>query len=116
MKLLLDEQISPRVAERLNELGVDALAAAADPSLAGSADRRIFAAAQTAGRVFVTYDKRDFYREIRDHAARGADHHGLIVVSVKRLPPGHVGRVARALASFVKSSDHQPSFVAWIPR
>lgn len=51
MKVLLDEQISGKVAERLRDRGHDVIATTAAPSLRGFSDPDLFEAAQRQGRA-----------------------------------------------------------------
>lgn len=59
MKLLLDEQISGKVAERLRKQGREVVAATADATLRGLSDPDLFDIAQHQKRAIVTYDRRD---------------------------------------------------------
>ena len=68
MKLLLDEQISGKVAERLRDRGHDVDAVTDDPSLRGLSDPDLFEVAQQQGRAFVTYNRADFEPIIREYA------------------------------------------------
>ena len=76
MKLLLDEQISGKVAERLRDRGHDVTAATDDPSLRGLKDPELFEVAQEEGRVLVTYNRVDFEPIIREYARMDREHHG----------------------------------------
>ena len=60
VKLLLDEQISGRVAERLRTQGHDVIATAALPEMRGLSDPDLFEAAQEQERAIVTYNRADF--------------------------------------------------------
>jgi predicted nuclease of predicted toxin-antitoxin system len=55
VKLLLDEQVSGKVADRLWDLGHDAIAAAAETSLRGLPDWDLFEIAQAQRRAIVTF-------------------------------------------------------------
>lgn len=114
MKLLLDEQISGRVAERLRAQGRDAIATTADPALRGLSDPDLFALAQHQGRAVVTYNRADFEPIVRDHVAAGREHHGLVIVHPTRFPSSQVERLARALAAQIDALPPGGSFVYWL--
>lgn len=65
MRLLLDEQISGKVAERLRDRGHHVTAATDDPSRRGLSDPDLFEMAQQQDRVLVTYNRVDFEPIIR---------------------------------------------------
>jgi len=97
VKLLLDEQISGKVVERLRKQGYDVVAATADSTLRGLSDPDLFDAAQQQERVVVTYNRSDFEAIVRDYAAAGRDHHGLVIVHPVRFPSWEFARLAKAL-------------------
>ncbi|HMI80245.1 MAG TPA: DUF5615 family PIN-like protein [Solirubrobacterales bacterium] len=72
VKLLLDEQISGKVAERLRDRGHDVTAATDDPSLRGLRDPDLFEVAQQQDRALVTYNRVDFEPIIREYASSGS--------------------------------------------
>ncbi len=112
MKLLLDEQISGKVADRLHKLGLDVVAATVDPALRGLSDPDLFAAAQQQGRAVVTYNRSDFDAIVRDYAAADREHHGLIIVHPIRFPNSEFARLAKALAA--QSLPSGGSFIVWL--
>lgn len=114
MKLLLDEQISGKVAERLRERGHDALAVTADPALRGLSDPDLFEVAQRQKRAVVTYNRADFEAIIREYAAANREHHGLVIVHPVRFPSQEFSRLAKALASFADTFPPGKSFVTWL--
>lgn len=114
MKLLLDEMISDQVAERLRHRGHDVISATADPSLRGSSDPDLFAAAQEQERILATYNRDDFLAIVQRYAEEGREHHGLLIVHPKRHPNDQFARLADALDSFMMTFTPQPSFVAWL--
>jgi Domain of unknown function (DUF5615) len=113
VKLLLDEMISPEVAERLRAQDHD-VEAVAGSSLGGLGDAEVFAAAQDQGRALVTYNRDDYLELIRRYAERDLDHNGLIIVHPTRYPNDQFARLVEALAGFITSYRAQPSFVAWL--
>ena len=114
MKLLLDEQISGKVAERLRGGGHDVVATAADPSLRGLKDPDLFDVAQRQERALVTYNRADFEAIVRDYAGRNREHHGLVIVHPRRFPSHEFARLAKALAAFLDGSSPSGSFVIWL--
>ncbi len=114
MKLLLDEQISGKVAERLRERGHDVLAVTADPALRGLSDPDLFEAAQRQKRAVVTYNRADFEAIIREYAAANREHHGLVIVHPIRFPSQELNRLAKALEAFADTSPPGKSFVTWL--
>ena len=114
MKLLLDEQISGKVAERLRKQGHDVIAATADPSLRGLSDPDLFEVAQEQQRALVTYNRADFEAIIRDYAAVGREHHGLVIVHPVRFPNSEFARLAKALANLIGGPSSGRSFVTWL--
>ena len=61
-RLLLDEMLSPRIAEILVARGVDCVAVAADAALRASDDAAVAAYAATTGRTLATNDVADVDR------------------------------------------------------
>lgn len=81
MRVLLDEQLSPRrVGEVLSEHGHHVRCVAAEPALAGLTDDEVLAAAAADSRVLVTRNARDFVPIARDWADTGRPHAGLLVI------------------------------------
>lgn len=80
MKLYLDENLSPRIAELLRAHGLDAVSAheAGNPQLADHAQLRY---ATSQGRVIVTCDVADFVALATELIAANADHAGIVLVS-----------------------------------
>ncbi|MGH2798844.1 MAG: DUF5615 family PIN-like protein [Thermoleophilaceae bacterium] len=114
MKLLLDEQISGKVAERLGDRGHDVGAVTSDPNLAGSSDPDVFAAAQVQERAVVTYNRDDFLALAQHYGQVGREHHGLVIVNPKRHPNDQFSRLVNALDKLLTSFSPYPSFVTWL--
>lgn len=114
MKLLLDEQISGKVAERMREHGHDVLSVTADPSLRGLSDPDVSETAQQQKRAIVTYNRADFEAIIREYAATNREHHGLVIVHPIRFPSQEFSRLAKALAAFADTFPPGKSFVTWL--
>lgn len=112
MKLLLDEQISGKVADRLRKQGHDAVATTADAALRGLSDPDLFNAAQQQKRTVVTYNRADFEAIVRDHAANGQNHHGLVIVHPGRFPGWEFARLTKALVKQVLPPGG--NFIVWL--
>lgn len=80
MKLYLDENLSPRIAELLRAHGLDAISAheAGNTQLAHHAQLRY---ATSQGRAIVTCDVVDFVVLATELIAANADHAGIVLVS-----------------------------------
>jgi len=114
VKLLLDEQISGKVAGRLREQGHDVIAVAAEQSLRGLSDPDVFEIAQGQGRAVVTYNRDDFEAIIREYAEAGRENHGLVIVHPVRFPSQDFARLVGALAGLLGSDPPGKSFVVWL--
>lgn len=112
VKLLLDEQISGKVAGRLRKRGLDVVATTADPALRGLSDPDLFAAAQLQQRVLVTYNRADFEVIVRDYAATRQEHHGLVIVHPGRFPSWEFTRLATALSK--QAFPAGGNFTVWL--
>ena len=114
MKLLLDEQISGKVAERLRGCGHDVIATAADASLRGLSDPDLFEVAQQQGRAVVTYNRADFEAIVREYANTNREHYGLIIVHPTRFPNREFSRLVAALDARLQGPDPSKSFLVWL--
>lgn len=114
MKLLLDEQISGRVAERLRGRDHDVTAATDDPSLRGLTDPDLFEVAQQQGRALVTYNRVDFEPIVREYAEKNREHSGLVIVHPMRFPSSEFARLATALDGLLRGADPGSSFLVWL--
>lgn len=114
VKLLLDEQISGKVAERLRGKGHDAIATTDEPALRGLSDPDLFEAAQREGRAVATYNRDDFEAIVRRYAELGREHHGLIVIHPGRVPGSDFTSLVTALATLIEAPPDGKSFVVWL--
>ena len=111
MKLLLDEMLSPLIAQELQALGHDVLAVAGDRAREGMSDPEVMALARAEHRAIVTNNLRD-YRPLH-HAAvvpGGPRHYGMIFMpGTYRRTRGDTGRIVAALdkilASYSRDED-----------
>lgn len=114
MKLLLDEQISGKVAERLRDRGHDVVAVTDDASLRGLGDPDIFEAAQEQGRALVTYNRVDFEPIVRECARMTREHYGLVIVHPTRFPNAQFAPLAAAIEHFLDGPNLGMSFLVWL--
>jgi Domain of unknown function (DUF5615) len=114
VKLLLDEQISGRVAERLAEQGVDAVAVSSDASMRGLSDPDVLELAQSQERAVVTYNRDDFEAIAREWAGLDRGHHGLVIVHPVRFPSRDFAPPVRALKALSEGESLGKSFVVWL--
>jgi len=84
VKALLDEQLSPRIAELLRNRSHDVHAVADRSDLAGQNDRAILEAATAEGRAVITNNVKDFRPLAAEYLARGELHAGLILLPSTR--------------------------------
>lgn len=101
MRILLDEQLSPRrVGEALARRGHDVRCVASDRALSGLTDEEVLVRAATDDRVLVTRNARDFVPVARDWAEAGRRHAGLLVIWSRETDEfgSLVDEIARALA------------------
>jgi hypothetical protein len=84
VKALLDEQLSPLIAELLRSRGHDVQAVTARSDLAGQSDRTILAMAAIESRAVITNNVKDFRPLAAERLARGESHAGLILIPSTR--------------------------------
>lgn len=96
-RLLLDEMLSQKIAERLRAEGVDAEAVVERRELAGTSDEAILELASSEARVLVTKNLVDFVPLAQQWAVIGRTHGGLVLVSTKTFPENRLS--VQAIAS-----------------
>jgi hypothetical protein len=114
VKLLLDEQISGKVAERVRDRGHDVTAVTDDPSLRGLSDPDLFQVTQQQSRTLVTYNRVDFEPIIRECAQMDREHHGLVIVHPTRFPSWQFARLAAAIEGLLNGPVLGMSFLIWL--
>jgi hypothetical protein len=117
VKALLDEQLSPAIAELLRKRGHDVQAVGERADLAGQPDQVILETAATEDMVVITNNVKDFRPLAAERLARGETHAGLILLPSKRAR-------TRAAVEPLADAIHQifgehpaglPSTERWIP-
>lgn len=116
MKLLLDEQISGKIADRLRDRGHDVTAATEDPSLRGLSDPDLFEVAQQQGRALVTYNRVDFEPIIREYAQMSREHRGLVIIHPTRFPSSEFTQMTTAMEGLLEGPNLGLSFLVWLQK
>ncbi len=83
MRLLLDEHLSPAIADQLRARGHD-VATVVEAGLAGMADERVLAWAVRERRAVVTNNIRDFRLLHADSLMTSSPHYGIVLVTTGR--------------------------------
>ncbi|MGH2920739.1 MAG: DUF5615 family PIN-like protein [Gaiellaceae bacterium] len=100
MRLLLDERYSPKIAEQLRQRGHDVVSVKERDDLRGLADLELWNSAVTEGRVLLTENVPDFIPLVREAAARGDRHLGVVFTS-----PRSMRRTLAAIDAYVDRLD-----------
>lgn len=112
MKLLLDEHISPEIAQRLRDRGHDVIAVSERPELIARSDRAHFATMRDQRRAIVTQDLGDFRPLLESAASAGESTYGLICVpSNIRLRRETIGRLVDALDRLLRENPGDEAVV-----
>ena len=108
LKLLLDEQISPRVASGLRRRGhtpaVRTLAEWEGGSFLGQDDAACLRQAAALSWTLVTYDRRTIPPLLKSWAEAGLTHGGVIFVDEKTILPSGIGGLVHALGALAKQA------------
>ena len=108
-RLLLDEHLSPDIAEGLHRkcknLTVHGLAEWEGGRLVGLSDEAILEEAAAHKLTLVTYDLRTIPPLLKTWIESGRDHGGVIFVDNKTIPSSDFGGLIRALHKFMEASD-----------
>ena len=117
MRALLDEQLSPRIAELLRDRGHDVQAVVERRDLTGRNDRVILDIAAAEERTVITNNVKDFRPLAAERLARGESHAGLILLpSTRTRTPGAVEMLATAIEQILREHpDGLPATERWIP-
>jgi hypothetical protein len=109
VKLFLDAHISgPRIAQALRDIGHDVRAADEERELDGLTDEELLSIAAAEGRIFVTFDLKDFPVIARRWAEAGRAHTGCaIVVGIDH---GEFGAILETISAALAT---RPDGVDW---
>ena len=119
MKLLLDEHYSRRIAEQLRDEGHDVSAVQERPDLRGVDDSDLLRHASAEDRALLTENVADFMPLVRQAAAAGEHHFGVIFSSPHSLPRGQgtIGLCVERLDAFLRErpkDDVLADQISWI--
>jgi len=107
LKLLLDEHISPDVADGLRQrqkrAQVISLAEWEGGRFLGASDVAILAEAAAQKLTLVTYDRKTIPPLLKAWAESGRDHGGVIFVDEKTIAPADIGGLVRALQNLTQA-------------
>lgn len=108
LKLLLDEHISPAVADGLRRcdrlLVVSCMAEWEEGEFLGQQDSACLQQAAAQGLTLVTYDRRTIPPLLKAWAEEEREHGGMIFVDEKTISPSDTGGLVRALSNLSKKS------------
>jgi hypothetical protein len=110
VKLLLDEHYSPKIADELLIAGHDVVSVQERDDLRGLDDRELWARASAEGRALMTENVADFAPLVREAAAQGDRHLGVVFTSPWSMPRG-------ALSAFLREHPGEEALldqVAWL--
>lgn len=117
MKALLDEQLSPRIAELLRDRGHDIQAVVDRRDLAGRSDRVILEIAAAEERAVITNNVKDVRPLAAERLARGESYAGLILLpSTRTRTRGAVEMLGNAIGQILhEHPDGLPATECWVP-
>jgi len=99
VNLLLDEDLSPRIAQALRKIGVDAISVH-EVGRQGLSDREQLEYAAAERRCLVTRNRNDYLILTRELFDRSEPHEGVLVVS-SNLAPDDFGLIAAAVKKYM---------------
>jgi hypothetical protein len=109
LKLLLDEHISPDVADGLRRrnrsLVIHALAEWENGNFLGRDDSACLLEAAAQQLTFVTYDRRTIPPLLKTWAEEEREHGGVIFVDEKTISLANIGGLVRALSQLCKETE-----------
>jgi hypothetical protein len=114
VKFYLDENVSPKIAEIMRKLGIDAVSAH-DANMVGAADEEQLDIAARQGRCLVTYNRDDFIELSKMYLDADRAHTGVIIVPYT-FRGNEFKQLAKALAAFASRNPQglSPYTVAFL--
>jgi hypothetical protein len=113
---LLDDHISPKVAQALRESDPQTLVTSLqeweEGAHLGASDEVLLEQAYQQSLTLVTYDLRTLAPLLKRWGEQGRSHGGVILVDVQTVAPSDIGELARALVSLRREQGEQ----AWTDR
>jgi len=111
MKLLLDENLSPKLVEIVRSLApkldIESIFDWKGGQFPNSPDEEILRAAAGEGRTLVTFDLRTIPAILSEFAVSGEQHGGVIFISAKSFASNDFKGLARALASIADTHGEE---------
>lgn len=108
LRLLLDEHISPEVAEgvraRMPSITVHCIVDWENGMFLGQDDSACLLQAAAQHLTLVTYDRRTIPPLLKTWAEEGRSHGGIIFVDDKTISPANIGGLVRALTALFKQT------------
>lgn len=109
MRLLLDEDLSPKIAEILRRNGIDAVSVH-DIGRSGLSDKSQLEHSASEGRCFVTRNRNDYIILTRQFFASNKPHKGVLVVSSSHRFDDFSG-IAKAIAKYILHYDKPTDYL-----
>ena len=110
IRLLLDEDVRPLLAELLRDRGFDVVSAVAE-GLGAAEDEEVLEFAVDQGRTLLTHNVEHFIELASTYARKGWEHHGIIVAA--QAPIGELlARVLRLLSQ--KQAEDMMNSLEWL--
>jgi len=110
LALLLDEHLSPALAQMLRNRGVDAVPLQhwREGTLLGQPDEQLLIEAAKESRILVSYDVATLGQAAQELTLSGQEHAGVLLISSKTVPPDAYSRLSDIMESFAGnySSDY----------
>jgi hypothetical protein len=108
LKLVLDEHISPGVAQSMRrrdpKIAVFAMADWEEGNFLGQEDSACLQEAVHQKLTLVTYDRRTIPPLLKDWAEEGQHHAGVIFIDEKTISPADIGGLVQSLGALVKEA------------
>jgi len=116
VRLLLDEHYSPKIAKQLRKRGHDVVSASERDDLRGLGDLELWNRASAERRAFVTENVADFTPLVREAAASGDSHFGVVFTSASTFPRSvaTVGLFVNALAALLRARLAEDALAAQV--
>jgi hypothetical protein len=119
VRLLLDQHYSPTIAQQLRKRAHDIVSVEEELHLRGRADREVWNYAVAEQRALLTENVRHFAPLVREWAAAGERHFGVIFTSSRSMPrgAGTIGVYVERLHAFLNehpADDALADQVAWL--
>jgi len=119
LRLLLDEHVDPRIAERLRERGHDVVAVTQRSDLLGATDEDLFEIAVEERRAVVTYDLAGFRALATEQIIEEGHHFGVVLLHPEPFPQGerYLGGLISALDALLTAMPAEDALLdrEWWP-